>query len=500
MCWKATTAARATLLIDGHEYFSALRSALLQARRQILIVGWDFDSRIALAANPSSPLLEEESARAPTELGELLGYLTRTRPGLQIHVLRWDYHWIYRDDRELDTRERLERMGVHFYDDAGHPVTGCVHHKLVVIDDSLAFCGGIDLTHKRWDTCDHLPRNPRRLDPSGEPYMPVHDTQLCVTGPIAAALGNYIRDQWPTGSHAPSPVLNGGELWPEGLRVDFHDIPAAICRTLPATDDRPAVREIEAFYLAAIADTKHSLYIENQYFTSTKIAEAIAQRCAERPELQGVLVGIDRMKTSIECHTMGYGRAQFCKVLEQSGAAETVPLVAAITGDQPINLHSKLALFDDRWLMIGSANLNHRSMGFDVECNIALQATTAAHRARIESLRNQLLAEHLDMEPEEIAHGLRLHGLAHLPDHVHRSRRLVRAGSNNANTSLGPLLGPLFDREQQWPIQPVQTPGWQHAAILVATIAGAVFSSVLAREDAPTLASVQALLARLLEG
>jgi phospholipase D1/2 len=144
-CWRAGTATRATLLVDGAEYFAVLRQALLQAREQILIAGWDFDSRILLPPAPG-----EEPGEAPLQLGELLGYLVRTRPGLQIQVARWDYHWMYRADREADTREQLTRRGVHFYEYSDHPWAACVHHKIVVIDDVLAFCGGIDLTHDRW--------------------------------------------------------------------------------------------------------------------------------------------------------------------------------------------------------------------------------------------------------------------------------------------------------------------------------------------------------------
>jgi phospholipase D1/2 len=90
-CWRLSTARRATLLVDAEEYFAAARAALLQARRQILIAGWDFDSRIHL--RPGSEC-SGELLSAPTELADLLGYLIESRPGLEIHVIRWDYHWM----------------------------------------------------------------------------------------------------------------------------------------------------------------------------------------------------------------------------------------------------------------------------------------------------------------------------------------------------------------------------------------------------------------------
>jgi hypothetical protein len=93
-CWRTAAATRATLLVDSEQYFGALRRSL--------------------------------------------GHLVRTRPGLQIHVARWDYHWLYSADREADTSEQLESRGVRFYEYSDHPLTACVHPKIVVIDERVA--------------------------------------------------------------------------------------------------------------------------------------------------------------------------------------------------------------------------------------------------------------------------------------------------------------------------------------------------------------------------
>jgi phospholipase D1/2 len=449
-CWKVSTAARASLLVDGQSYFAALRSALLQARRHILIAGWDFDTRAPLPPLESDGADSEEST-APLPLGELLGYLVRTRPGIEIHVARWNYHWLYRDDREADTREKLERLGVRFYDDCGHPVTGCVHHKVVVIDDVLAFCGGMDLTHDRWDTCNHEAEDERRLNHGGKRYMPVHDTQLCVSGPAARDLGEYQREHWPTRNALPPLAAGGSEIWPHDLPVDFRDIRVGISRTRPSSPDCAPMREIEAFFLSAIASTERSLYVENQYFTSTRIADAIAEQCARQAALEGLLVGMARPKTPVELHTMGYGLTRFHRALEERGADRRVPLVAALCGgDKTINMHSKLAVFDDRWLTCGSANLNWRSMGFDIECNLVLEATTPEHEQQMQALRDRLLAEHLGMQVEEVIAAIREYGLAQLPSVVQRVRRLVRLQPRELRPTFGPILAPLFDREETW--------------------------------------------------
>jgi phospholipase D1/2 len=493
-CWKANIATRATLLVDGEQYFSALRTALLQARKQILVAGWDLDSRTVLPR-----VAAEEDVDAPEELGELLGFIRRTRPGIEIHVVRWDYHWFYSDDREPDTARRLQELGVPFHHDDCHPVTGCVHHKVVVIDAALAFCGGIDLTHKRWDSCAHDPDDSRRRDPSGKPYIPVHDTQLCVTGPIARDMADYLHQTWPTTAPRPERIQAESPRWPKGLRVDFRDVRVGISRTLPASTRHLPVREIEAFYLAAIAHTSSSLYIENQYFTSTRIAAAIAEQFKRKPALQGLLVGMDRPKTQAELHTMGYGRSGFCKILAEAGIIARVPVVAAFSQNVGINVHSKLAVFDDQWLTVGSANLNRRSMGFDVECNLILEASTPEHREQIRRIRDRLLAEHLGMSTHEVQDALATHGLANLPDAAQRSRRLVRVDPQLSTAALGPILAPIFDPEAPWPTRLAQRPAanaarWSVALLLLATSIGAAIGGFITG-DLPLPSLIQSALA-----
>jgi len=496
-CWKIANARRAALLVDGEEYFRALRSALLQARHHIIIAGWDFDTRIEL------PRTDEDDEDAPTVLGEFLGFLRRRRPTLEIHVLRWDYHWLYRDDRETATRARLARHGVRFYEDACHPVTGCVHHKLVVIDDALAFCGGMDLTHDRWDTSAHDSHEPRRRGPDGTHYMPVHDVQLCISGAPAAALADYLRERWPQGQPPPEPVPGAVEIWPHRVPAHFRDIPAAICRTLPAASSSSGVREIESFYLAAMARTESSLYVENQYFTSERIARALAERCRQMPNLQGLLVGLDRPQTATEYHTMGYGRAHFRQILADSRALDRLPLVAAFCDGAPINVHSKLAIFDERWLTVGSANWNRRSMGFDIECNLVLEATTETHRRTIRHLRDRLVGEHLGLKLEETAAAIEQHGLARLPQIARGKRRLVPVAPENKEPAFGPILAPLFDREREWPIPRATfvSPGpaqWPRALLVSSVMAAAAFATGVVAEELPKLAALQKLVADLL--
>jgi phosphatidylserine/phosphatidylglycerophosphate/cardiolipin synthase-like enzyme len=121
---------------------------------------------------------------------------------LHIHVLNWDYAMLYALEREWmmarkPGRPRNKRL--HFRTDARHPVGASHHQKIVVIDDKLAFVGGLDLTRCRWDTPEHLPEHPLRRDPDDKPYAPFHDVQAMVDGDAARALANWhgAAGAWP---------------------------------------------------------------------------------------------------------------------------------------------------------------------------------------------------------------------------------------------------------------------------------------------------------------
>jgi hypothetical protein len=89
-------------------------------------------------------------------------------------------------------------------------------------------------------------------------------------------------------------------------------------------------------------------------------------------------------------------------------------------------------------------------MGFDIECNLVLEAISAAHRERIKQLRNHLLAEHLGVTDQEVAKALRTHGLARLPELARGPRRLTAQKIEQLHPVFGPVLAPLFDRDEQW--------------------------------------------------
>lgn len=400
-CWRLARAERAALLVDGENYYPRLAEAMEQARRCIYIVGWDIDSRIRLRRGEGA---EDET------LAQFLDRLVRSHEELEIYLLDWDFAMLYALEREplpLFKFSWKTHRRVHFHLDDRHPPGASHHQKIVVIDDQVAFCGGFDLGRWRWDGRRHLAEDSRRRD-VGKAYPPFHDIQSLVTGPVAGALGELVRQRWraATGRDAMAPGERPGQIAFEDLTWWLHDVEVAIMRTMAAYDGRPQVEEGKAFYLEAIKAARHTIYIENQYLTSQSICDALRASLQRDRGPAIVLVLPKNCPGWLEQETMGRLRNHQVARLRQADSHGRLNLYYPERRDlkkEIINVHSKLLIVDDWLLRVGSSNLSNRSMGFDTECDLAFVARNIEQRQAILSFRHDLLAEHLDRSVEEIA-------------------------------------------------------------------------------------------------
>jgi len=405
-CCAVAHARRVALLVDGEAYFRAFHTAALKAERSITILGWDFDSRMRLHLDETRP------GDAPAQMGEFLNWLARRRRALSIRVLNWDYPMVYGTDRETRplygfgwTPERR----VHLRYDDTHPFAGSQHQKVAVIDDVLAFAGGIDFALKRWDTPEHRGCDERRRV-EGAAYPPVHDLMIAVDGDAAHALGNLARARWrrATGERLHPCKAPSGDPWPEGIRVDIENVEVGIARTAPPDGDAPAVREVERLYLDMISSARRSIYIENQYFTSPAIADALARRLIE-PDGPEVLLVLRLLSHGwLEEHTMHVLRTGLLKRLagaDRHGRLRVCyPHVPELAEGCCLDVHSKLMIVDDQQLRIGSSNLANRSMGVDTECDLLVESRGRSDvQQAIRDFRVRLMAEHLGRDCAEVA-------------------------------------------------------------------------------------------------
>ena len=409
-CWRREPAGRLAFLVDGAAYFAAVAAAVERAERSILILGWDLHSRVRLRR-------DDRAGESPRELGALLDAAAR-RPGLHVNVLDWDFAFFYALERELlpaYTFGWRTHRRVHFRLDGDHPVGASHHQKLVVVDDRVAFVGGIDLAAARWDTPEHRACDPRRVDPGVGRYPPFHDVQVAVDGAAAAALGDLARERWrrATGRRLPRPVVSG-DPWPSDLGTDVEDVAVAIARTEPAWRGRPEVREAEALWVDAIASARRWIYIETQYLTADRAAVALAERLGEADGPEVVIVTPRQCSGWLEESTMGVLRARLVERLRAADRFDrlriycpVVPGKDAAAAVVAVNVHSKVLCVDDRLARVGSSNCTNRSMGFDTECDVAIEANGDERVAdAVASLRDRLLGEHTGVPASRVAEAI----------------------------------------------------------------------------------------------
>lgn len=401
-CWKIQDAGRVAFLVDGEAYFNAVADAFEAASHAIYIVGWDIDSRIRLRRGRMS---SEET------FGEFVDRLARQKPTLNIYILEWDFAMLYTMEREtwpLLSLGWLTHERVHFGLDDEHPVGASHHQKIVVVDDRVAFVGGFDLASCRWDTSNHAPKQPERVD-NQVSYGPFHDVQMLVDGDAASQLGQLVRKRWEQATGDLLPEFNdfSKDPWPKSISPDLKNVPVAILRTLPEYDGLSEVREIEKFYLEAIASANKHIYIENQYFTSPLVCKSLENALAKADGPEVLIVLPRHCSGWLEQETMGALRQRLMDRLHAADQHDRLKFCYPKHSDsdsQIINVHSKLMIVDDELLTIGSANISNRSMGFDTECNLALSAEMDdTIRTEIAGFRSRLLAEHLGQEVDELA-------------------------------------------------------------------------------------------------
>jgi phosphatidylserine/phosphatidylglycerophosphate/cardiolipin synthase-like enzyme/uncharacterized membrane protein YdjX (TVP38/TMEM64 family) len=461
--WRVAKADRAAVLIDAAAYFGALRQSMRQARRSIYIIGWDVDSRTPLMG-PDGRVDDD----LPRELGPFLSALAQRRPELQIKILLWDYSLFFTSEREampaFTLRWRMPPQIDLCLDDA-IPLGSSHHQKIVIIDEQVAYSGGLDLTIRRWDNSDHDPDNPDRVDPAGKPYKPFHDIQMVVDGAAARALTDLARTRWQRAACEVLPDLPPAtdtiDVWPEGLAPDFRDVPIGIARTEPPYSSHDEVREVERLFHDMIAAARHTIYVESQYVACGKFARALAAAMRRNPHLEAVIVCPRTYGGAFERAVMLSGRARVTRILRKAGVAQRVLMTSprVMSGDRKIDkqVHAKFLIVDDLYLRVGSANLCNRSMGTDTECDLVVDGgRSEAARAAVIRLRNRLVAEHTGAQVAEIEASLeRTNSLIATIRALPRRRHYLHAINHDTeNAPPSPTLEAMADPER--PIDPTQ--------------------------------------------
>ena len=446
--WRYAVAESMAVVIDGENYFTHVHNAMYNAQTQIVLIGWDFDTRISLRRGEE---WDNDGGDRPSRLGDYLPWLVHNHDGLDIRILKWGLSWVQffkRGRMAYDIARMWMVDGISFRFDSKHP-PGCSHHqKIAVFDRQLAVCGGIDLTYDRWDTRDHLEDDPRRTNWPGSTHGPWHDITVMMTGPIVGALFDLCDTRWQVAGGKPldRPERPLKKPWPDQLQADFEDVEIGLSRTRTASGQVTEVREVEELFLAHFKRAKRFIYIENQYFTSRKIAETIAERLSEPDPPEIVIVHPRHADGWLEQQAMDHARDLIAEAVESADAKDCFEVYVPYTGETPIYVHAKLMIVDDEVLRIGSANLNNRSLGLDSECDTVLD-TTRPHNAdrdlerQIRQIRVSLLAEHCGASEEEMEAALEEHGTM---------QRAIAALGSEGRRTLQPYVPPTKTEFQEW--------------------------------------------------
>lgn len=436
-CWKVSAVTQTGLLIDGRDYYRNFYSAASTARRYIAISGWQFDSNVALLRGADAEAAGEE---AP--LLSFLNELCERNPELRVLILAWDFSFVYSLDREWFLQWYVHWMtheSLKFCFDRAGAYDGCHHQKFVVIDGKIAFVGGLDLCSSRWDERDHRVENPLRVNRDGSLYRSFHDLQTYHVGPVARDLAEIFKARWK--------VANGEDL---ELPAEPDNAVAELTPTVPLSAERVAisrtqhcaicggeksVREIRQLFLDAIDAAENLIYIENQYFSSEALYNGLLRRMAskKRSPLEVVLIIAKDAEGLLEQLSIGIAQNRIIRRLQQVARDNGHHLgiyhpasVAADGTELPTYIHSKCLLVDDRFLSIGSANMNNRSMGYDTELNVSWEARQEDRdlARSIADARVDLLAEHTGQNDEKGRQALsRIQGL------VEHLNQLAKGGS-----------------------------------------------------------------------
>lgn len=390
------------LLVDGSDYYRAFCDAAETAERYILLSGWQFDSDAQLV---------REDSRHCTLIG-FLNELCRRKRDLRVYLLAWNFSFLYCIDREW-LQSWYFKWAAHdrirFCFDSRHPFGASHHQKYAVIDGRMAFLGGLDICSGRWDERDHRALNPRRVNADGTPYAPFHDIQTYHVGPVAEYLTQLFKEQWRAVCYSeldlPATRRDSSVRLHNAIPVEADRVAVSRTQVKRTESGFASVREIRRLFRDAIGAAERLVYIENQYFSSHAIYEALVRRMSDprRPRLEIVLMLAKEAHAFVEHASIGIAQAKIIRHLKQlaaeTGHALGVYYPVAPSEDQaetPVYIHSKLLLVDDQFLSVGSANMNNRSMSLDTELNVSWQARgadTATSRS-IRAVRVDLMAEH----------------------------------------------------------------------------------------------------------
>ncbi|GGH34692.1 phospholipase D1/2 [Cribrihabitans marinus] len=275
------------------------------------------------------------------------------------------------------------------------------HQKLAVFDRKRLYIGGLDLDERRYDSPDH----------TREAEQTWHDVQLLLDGPAVREAQDHLESflDVTSGIRSPAPGRRLVRTMSRPYRQDFLHM-----------GPEPVVSEIAVAHEHLARRTKRLIYVETQFFRDVKLAQLLARRARDNPDLGMILilpgapeeVAFER-RVKLDARYGEYLQSRALKVLREGfgnrlfvgGAAQQRrhPGTSVndtgrdrLNGAPIVYIHAKVSIFDDTAAIVSSANLNGRSLRWDTEAGLFVRGA-----ADVGKLRHKVMSHWLPETPGE---------------------------------------------------------------------------------------------------
>jgi phosphatidylserine/phosphatidylglycerophosphate/cardiolipin synthase-like enzyme len=421
------------VLIDGAAVLPAMAEELANAESHVHLMGWYLSPHLQLTRGDDPVILRNLLA----DLAERVDVRVLLWGGAPIRLFRPS-----RTDVRLVREQLCGQTSISCEIDSCVGPLRCHHEKTIVIDDRVAFVGGIDLTLDAgdpYDTSDHVARG----------RVGWHDAAVRLRGPAIGDIAEHFRLRWEAAGDERLPV----PIAP----AEAGDVEVQVVRTAPDGVFEKLARGdyslLEA-YTSALRSAEKLIYLENQFLWSPEIVGILADKLRNPPRddfrIVVLLPAEANEGTDVSCGQVAAlidaddGNARFLACTLYARKRNLRDLVY---------VHSKIAIVDDRWLTIGSANLNSHSLFNDTELNVVTLDPRVARDTRL-----RLWSEHLELSLEDVEgdstdlverywEPIAEEQLARIESGSPLTHRLVKLPgvSRRHRRVLGPILGHVYD-------------------------------------------------------
>lgn len=344
------------LFICAKSYFKDLKETLLSAQKSVFICGWSFNMKT---------VLDDDG----TTMEDVLFSLPES---VHVKILIWDYIIFYVADRDPFTELNLalkNKKNIEFSRFDFHPIMSSMHAKAVTVDEEILYMGGIDLDLARRDGERNLPDDETRREADGKKYTPFRDYAFKFRGDCASFMSDYLGRMWSS--------QKGQESKLEVEKDPKKEDKVFFTRTVPKFKNNPKDFSSFEMHKWLIETARDYIYIENQYLTSERIVDLLIEKLKEPNGPEVIIVVSYGKMPVIEKISMGALLTDCAKRLLENDPYKRLKIYTLKNGEgdavEYVKIHSKLIITDDKYIKIGSSNINNRSMEFDYELDVAVR-------------------------------------------------------------------------------------------------------------------------------